>query len=68
MKKGLFHVLLKDAAKNLWKMRDNFVEDGDYNVVLECLMIISDVESEDTLYSKKDCIAALDEAYEEVVG
>ena len=49
-------------------MRDNFVTDGDYNVVLECLIQISDAESETTLYSKKDCIAALDEAYEEVVG
>ena len=60
--------MLKNASKSLWKMRDNFVTDGDYNVVLECLIQISDAESETTLYSKKDCIAALDEAYEEVVG
>ena len=59
---------LKTAARSLWKQREFFVEDGNYDVVLQCLMLICDSDGFDSEYTKEYCILALDEVYSEEVG
>jgi len=48
------NLYLKTAAKSLWAKRDFFVEDGNYDIVLECLVKLSGEK-------EQDCVAALDE-------
>ena len=60
MLKTKINLHLKTAAKALWIKRDFFVEDGDYDIVLDCLIKLSE-------FSREECIAALDEYLNEEV-
>ena len=53
-------LFLRKAVRMLWTIRDSFIEDGNYEVVLKCLVQLTEV-------SEKICTSALDEYLKEEV-